>query len=178
MTAKAEELEQLITLRTTNLFCDVALTCLIGVHAEVLSPGVAIQRVVCLPPLSEFILISIAATIDAIQVLPAISTTQQVAVPVGSSQSTTRITLGRIALFIHIVCRCRLFPDGGKTFIVDGANLVDTSQCSVWLHTSGIVVRREDPLEMSTDILCLFCQTCFRFKKAGKRFLAVLCVAV
>ena len=78
-------LEQRVTLGATDVVGDVPLTGLVRVHAEVLSPGVAVERVVGQPLLTVLVCVGVAAAVDAEEVVVALSTLHQVTVSVGSS---------------------------------------------------------------------------------------------
>ena len=58
-----------------------------------------------------------------------------------------------------------LLPNGEKAFVVHGANLVDAAEGAIGLHTAWVVVRDEEPLEMTADaeaiLKGMFCQMGF-----------------
>ena len=88
-------------------------------------------------------------------------------------------TYGNVALAVHVVGRGRLLPGGDQAFVVDGAYLVNTPQCTVGLDATGVVVRVEYPLEVTADAVPgTFCQTGLGFQELGERLLAVLGCAV
>ncbi len=139
------------------------------------------EAVVSLPQLPKLIREGIAATVDAIEVVVALSTLHEVDVPVSScgerGGGTRRRSAGRggITVAIHIVGRSRLLPRSDKSLVVDGPYLVHTSQSSVGLYAARVVVRVEYPLEVSADaVFGPLCQTGFGLQEFGKRLLAVL----
>ena len=167
MTPEAEELEEFVALGAMNLLCDMTLAGLIGMHAKVLTPGVAVERVVSYPLLTKLIDKSIATTIDAIEVMIALSALDKVAVAICSSEDGRGKTssYGTVAVAIHIIGWGRLFPDGSKSFVVDGTYLIDATQGSIGLGAPWIVVGDKEPLEMSADtIFGTFSQTGLRFQ--------------
>ena len=167
MTPEAEELEEFVALGAMNFLCDMTLAGLIGMHAKVLTPGVAVERVVSYPLLAKLIDKSIATTIDTIEVMIALSALDKVVVAICSSGKGRGKTLAYriIAVAIHIIGWGRLFPDGSKSFVVDGTYLIDATQGSIGLGAPWIVVGDKEPLEMSADtIFGTFSQTGLRFQ--------------
>ena len=167
MTTKAEILEELVAVGAMNFLCDMTLAGLIGMHAKVLTPGVAVECVVSYPLLAKLIDKSIATTIDAIEVMIAFSALDKVAVAICSSEDGRGKTssYGTVAVTVHIIGWGRLFPDGSKSFVVDGPNLVDATQGSIGLGAPWVVVGDKEPLEMSADtIFGTFSQTGLRFQ--------------
>ena len=167
MATEAEILEQFIALRAADVCCDMALAGLQGIDAlEVLSPGMAMQGVVSQPFLSEFILEGIASAVDAVEVVIVRCSLYEVYVPVGCGFVGCCGTATHITAAVHIVSWGRLLPGCDQSFVVDRTNLVNAAIGSVWLYASGIVVRVENPLEMSADaVLGIFCQTGFSLQQ-------------
>ena len=146
---------------------------------EVLSPRVAQQAVVGLPQLAVLILEGIAAAVDAVEVVVAVSTFDKVVVSVCSGNTTANGTLGSITLLVHIIGRGRLFPNGGEALVVDGAYLVDTAQGPVGLGTARVVVRGEEPLEVAADaVFSTLGKASLRFQKSSERLFAIFRVAM
>ena len=179
--AEPEELEELVALGASDVGGDVPLAGLQGVDAfEVLSPGVAVQGVVGLPLLSVLIGISIAAAVDTVEVLVAVGSLDEVAVAVGSGgESLSCLT------HIHIVGGCGLLPGGDEPLVVDGSYLVDATVGPIGLHTAGIVVRVENPLEVSAYAVgrcgveeSLVGQSCLGLKQGGETLLRVFGTAM
>ena len=124
------------------------------------------QRVVSQPFLSEFILEGIASAVDAVEVVIVSCSLYEVYVPVGCGFVSCCGTATHITATVHIVSWGRLFPSCDQSFVVDRTNLVNAAIGSVWLYASGIVVRVENPLEMSADaVLGIFCQTGFSLQQ-------------
>ena len=91
MATEAEELEEFVALGASDVFRDMSLRGLIRVNArKVLSPRVAQQTVVGLPLLSVLIHEGVTTTVDAIEVVVAVSALDEVAITVGSGGGEPR----------------------------------------------------------------------------------------
>ena len=136
-------------------------------QTEVLPPRMTIEGIVSEPLLPELIGIGIAAAVDAVEVMIALSALQKVGISVGCYSVCRRVTATYrpIALLVSVIGWRGLFPDGGEPLVVDRANLVDTTQSTIGLCAARVVMRGEEPLEMSANALsgcvckCLLCQT-------------------
>ena len=126
-----------------------------------------IKGIVGEPLLFEFIGIGIATAVDAVKVMITFGTLYEIDIMVGGGGDCCcgTATYGTVVLAIHVIGRCGLFPDGGETLVIDGTNLIDTPQGTIGLCPPRIVMRGEEPLEMSANALTrcvcesLFCQT-------------------
>ena len=98
----------------------------------------------------------ITSAVDAVEVMIVLSTFYEVAVAVGSGGESTRWrnvgSGGGIALAIHIVGSGGFLPGSDETFIIDRTNLVNAAQRTVGLYASGVIVRIEDPLEVTASL--------------------------
>ena len=130
---------------------------------KILSPGVAVEGVVGLPQLPVFVGIGIPAAVDAVEIVVALCSLDQVAVTVGGGGDGGGGLRSEVS--IHIVGLGGLLPGGDEALVVDGTNLVDAAQGTIGLYTPGIVMGVEDPLEVSADTkavgIRLLCQSGF-----------------
>ena len=142
---------------------------------KVLTPGVAEKRVVGQPRLTELVSEGIATTVDAVEVVIAVSAFDEVTVAVSGGGDGRGITstYSTVVLAVHIVCGGGFFPDGSETFVIDGADFVDATVGTVGLDTTGVVVGIENPLEMTADTIGCFSQQRLLFEECCERLLAV-----
>ena len=148
MATKAEELEQFVALGTSDVVGDMTLRCLIGMHAEVLSPRVAVERVVGLPLLTELVNVGIATTVDAIKILVAVGAFDEGSPPYCPRGGFYSVPLGGrrggyVALALHVVGGGRLLPYCDEPLVVDGADFVDSAVGTIRLNSAWVIVRGE-----------------------------------